>query len=546
VKPFAGRLNVIWQVAVADYRERARRYSFWVAMVACAWLSYMQILDKVQVSLGENYGYFNSAWSTGALVVLANTVLTLFGFFVVKNTLERDAETRVGVLLAAAPMSSVEYLMGKALSNFLTLSSFAAVFLLAAPVLQKHRGPEYPIQPLIILGQFLPMALPTLAFVAALAVLWECVPLLKRGFGNIAYIIAWMFTLTVVGIRQVHSLDLLGLVAFMESGHAAARAQGIAGVRDFELNIGHTASEHTGRFLWNGIRWSLATVLERAEWLVLAVVVAAAGVFFFKRFDPDYSGALARSAWQGFMGRFRRTPAGAQPESKWASAALPRSLVDGYSQLAGYTQQFQFVSMVRAELRLMLRSVPLPVFGVMALINFIALVAPKQEHVNVLPLVWFAPVLLWSQMGTRERRENTAAMLFSAPHSFLRQLPALWTAGALVTLLSAIGMVGRAWMQHDSHMLDTCIAGAIFIPSLALACGVWSNTPRLFEVLYVTWWYVAVNGAPFADFVGMTPQSSPLTYILLGAVLFAPAMMRRWWDVERGPAQRVLAFRQRA
>jgi hypothetical protein len=191
----------------------------------------------------------------------------------------------------------------------------------------------------------------------------------------------------------------------------------------------------------------------------------------------------------------------------------------------------------------MLRSVPWPVYGVMGIINFIAIVSPKQEHMNVLPLVWIAPVLLWSQMGTRERREITAGLLFSAPHSFLRQLPALWTAGALVTLLSAIGMVGRAWMHHDVHMLATCVAGVVFIPSLALACGVWSSTPRLFEALYVTWWYIAVNGAPFADFVGMTPQSSPATYMALGAALFTAAVLRRWWDVERGPAQRVFAAR---
>ena len=542
----APQLNTIWKVAQADYRERTRRYPFWVAMVGCAWMAYMIYLDKAQVTLGENYGYFNSAWSTGVVVIMTNTVLTLFGFFVVKNTLERDEQTRVGVLVAATPMSSVEYLLGKALSNFLTLGSLAAVFLLAVPMLQKHRGPEYPIEPLTICRQFLPMAVPTLAFVAALAVLWECIPLLKRGFGNVAYIVGWMYVLMSAGFRQSHWLDLFGYLAFMDSGHAAERAQGIQGIKDFELNVGHMSSEHPGRFFWDGIHWNLATMAARFEWLVLAVVVGLLGMYFFKRFDPDYASAPANSAWQRFLGRFQRNPTGSQQESKWAAAVLPRSLADGYLQLNRYGEQFQFVSVVRAELRLMLRSVPLPVYGVMALINFIALVAPMQEHFNVLPLVWFAPVLLWSQMGTRERRENTAAMLFSAPHSFLRQLPALWTAGALVTLLSAIGMVGRAWMHHDLHMLATCIAGAVFIPSLALACGVWSGTPRLFEALYVIWWYIAVNGAPFADFFGMTSLSSPATYTLLGAVLFTAAMVRRWWDVERGPAQRVLAFRQRA
>lgn len=536
------QFRVIWQVGLADYRERSRRYPFWVVMVGCAWLAYMIYLDKAQVTLGESYGYFNSAWSTGVVVVMTNTVLTLFGFFVAKNTIERDERTRVGMLVAATPMSNAEYVLGKLVSNFLTLGSMSLVFLFSIPILQRHRGPEYPIDALTILAQFLPMVVPTLAFVAALAVLWECIPLLRRGLGNLAYFAGWVYVLTASGFRQSNWLDLLGYRAFMNSGHAAERAQGITVVRDFELNVGHMSSDHPVRFLWDGIAWDAVTVAARLEWLVLAVVVGLLGSRFFRRFDPDYATASANSPWQRFLGRFQRHQDGLQQESKWATDGLRRSLLEGYSQLDRVGHQFQFVSVVKAELKLILRSVPWPAFGVMGLINFIAIVAPQQEHTNVLPLVWIAPVLLWSQMGTRERRENTAGLLFSAPHSFLRQLPALWTAGVLVTLLSAIGMVGRACIQHDAHMLATCFAGALFIPSLALACGVWSSSPRLFEALYITWWYIAVNGAPFADFVGMTPHSAPSTYAALGAALFTAAMSRRWWDVERGPAQRALAI----
>jgi len=34
------------------------------------------------------------------------------------------------------------------------------------------------------------------------------------------------------------------------------------------------------------------------------------------------------------------------------------------------------------------------------------------------------------------------------------------------------------------------ISAALFIPSLPLALGVWSNNHKLFEVLYVTMWYL--------------------------------------------------------
>jgi hypothetical protein len=228
-------------------------------------------------------------------------------------------------------------------------------------------------------------------------------------------------------------------------------------------------------------------------------------------------------------------------ESKWTSEALPQFFQDRYSPLKGYLQQFQFMEVLRAELRLMLRSVPVWVYVGMAIANFVPTVAPRGENMNLLPLVWLVPVLLWSQMGTREQRNNTAALLFSTPHSFLRQLPAQWAAGVLLALLSACGMILRAIRIGDLHMLAACLTGAIFIPSLALACGVWSNTPRLFEALYVGLWYMAVNGAPFADFMSMTPHAQPAKFLVWAAVLLGAAMLRRWWDVERGPAQRVLA-----
>ena len=149
-------------------------------------------------------------------------------------------------------------------------------------------------------------------------------------------------------------------------------------------------------------------------------------------------------------------------------------------------------------------------------------------------------------MGTREQRNNTAALLFSAPHSFLRQLPALWCAGVLVSLVSATGMVMRAILIGDHHLVASCIAGAVFIPSLALACGVWSYTPRLFEALYVGFWYLALNGASFADYMGLTPQAPAMRFLVMGCCLSAAALLRRWWDVERGPAQRLLAVGNRA
>jgi hypothetical protein len=541
-------LHIVWQVALADYRERTRRYPFMVAFLFCAWLSSTIYTDKTQVTLGENFGYFNSAWSTVVTAVLANMVLSLAGFFLVKNTVERDEQSRVGPLLAATSLSSRDYLLGKALSNFLYLMSLGLVFMASVPFLQLHRAHQYPFEPLTIAGQFLLLVAPVAAFIGALAVVWESVPLLKRGLGNVLYIIVWMTVLLNSAGRESLPTDLFGFVQFMRSTRAAEIAQGVKTNHNFELNIGHMESDHVGRFLWNGFTWNASTVLWRFEWFLVAITLCLMAMYWFKRFDPDYARSFGEGWWRSRRSRLggKRVDAGPPADNKWTAALLPQKFRDRYSQAEHYSEQFQFVGILLAELRLMLRGVPKPAYILVALINFIALMIPAQQKVNLLPLLWLIPVLLWSQMGTRELRNNTAPLLFSGPHSFLRQLPALWCAGMLVSLLSAIGMIGRAVITGDHHLLAACVGGAVFIPSLALACGVWSNTPRLFEALYVGLWYLALNGAPFADYMGLTPHAPTMSFLAAGLCLFAAALVRRWWDVERGPALRMLAIGNRA
>ena len=46
------------------------------------------------------------------------------------------------------------------------------------------------------------------------------------------------------------------------------------------------------------------------------------------------------------------------------------------------------------------------------------------------------------------------------------------------------------------------LAGALFIPSLALFLGTASRTHRMFQALYVILWYAAVNQVKAADYMG--------------------------------------------
>ncbi|MFD0856662.1 hypothetical protein ACFQ07_30805, partial [Actinomadura adrarensis] len=46
------------------------------------------------------------------------------------------------------------------------------------------------------------------------------------------------------------------------------------------------------------------------------------------------------------------------------------------------------------------------------------------------------------------------------------------------------------------------VAGALFIPSLAFMLGTVSRTHRMFQAVYVAWWYAVVNQVAGVDFMG--------------------------------------------
>ena len=91
------------------------------------------------------------------------------------------------------------------------------------------------------------------------------------------------------------------------------------------------------------------------------------------------------------------------------------------------------------------------------------------------------------------------------------------------------GVALRFTFAADWHSLVAWLAGALFIPSLALALGVWTNSSKAFEAIYTLWWYVGpAHHTPGLDFMGTSPASSqPGVYVAAAMILLAAAYWRR-------------------
>jgi hypothetical protein len=129
--------------------------------------------------------------------------------------------------------------------------------------------------------------------------------------------------------------------------------------------------------------------------------------------------------------------------------------------------------------------------------------------------------------------------VFSVPRPALRQLPALWLAGVVVAVVAGSGAWLYLALTGETTSLLAWFVGALFVPALALALGVWARNSRAFEAIYLLLWYIGpVEGVPAFDYAGATAEGlangMPLVYLGITAGLVLLALIGRWRQIPAG------------
>jgi hypothetical protein len=516
----------LYHLAKADFLERVRRYSFWVVLAGTVFFGYELVAGNLVMHLGQYRGLYNSAWVGMLVAAWAAFFLPLLGFYVVKNAIDRDRQTRVGEILAATPMSKAAYLFGKFLSNLALLGVIVLVLVISALVMQLTRGEDRQVEVWPLVAPFLLIALPAVAVAAGLAVLFESFPATSGGFGNVIFFFAFMFLLGYRLDRHAYRLDLSGLLLLEESTSASLRAKVSNYGEGFSLTTRSDMPKSLKTFRWDGIRWTPLMLQCRLAWFGVALLAVLLATVCFDRFDHARGRRLGRR-------QQARAPAG----EATTAATLNGHSAAQLTPLASAASSARFGTVLRAELRLMLRGQRWWWYAV-ALGLFIAGLAADLKSVRevVLPLTWVWPMLLWSAMGVRESRSQTRELIFSSARSLSRQLPAVWVAGVVLAALTGAGVGLRFAVLGQWHSLLAWCAGALFIPSLALALGVIAGSARPFEAAYLLTWYIGpLNGERSLDFMGARASGNgiPITYLVLAIALFGAAIAARRWQMRQ-------------
>jgi hypothetical protein len=531
-------IRAIYHIARADFLERVRRYSFLVTLLSAVYLGYAAATGKIALRLGGYRGVYTSAWIGANMAMVAACFISLVGFYIVKNAIERDRATRVGEILAATPLSRSVYLLGKWLSNAAVLAAQVVILAFAAVVMQFVVAEDPHFDLWALLAPFLLLALPAIMLTGALALLFETLPVLRGGIGNVLWVFAWALGIALPAIAGLEWLDFTGLFATMESMTRAACAAipGYNGEFALQADFSRPTIVATG-LRWPGIRWDLPQVLLRLEWIGVALALVLLATPFFNRFDPARarrplrdrrpSGGESTASGAAFAGA---SSAGLQPSRSEALARL--------SPLRG-ARSWGLHRMLAAELRLALKGYPWWWYVVAAGLVVGQCAAPLEiSRGPLLTAAWIWPILLWSAMGVREARYGTEQLIFSAPRVLPRQLLAGWLVGVLIAVATGGGVAVRLLLARNYAGLLGLCAGAFFIPTLALALGVWTGSSRPFEGLFTGLWYIGpLNRIPGFDFTGAANGPGTVKYaclyLVLTSVLLASALLGRRWQLRR-------------
>lgn len=539
-----GNLSTIWAIALADFRERSRRYSFWVFLVLIAYATYLFIpasgAPYTTVRFGDYRGLYNSAWVSSQVTLMTVVILSLVGFYFIKGAVNRERRLKTHELLASSPINNLTYLAGKFGGNVMVLLSMIITLALTSAILQFARNEDRTFRIFDLLAPYVLIIAPVMIFIAALAILFDCVKFLRGGIGNVIFYCFWVFAIVTGGMnnKQVTPLlDFFGISYLwnqMMDGCSAAFSSYVPweGIHSLGFNFTLSGPPQLETFFWSGPHWSPTFLFGRLVLVMLSVAVVSVSASLFRRFDEE----------PGKVRQWFRSKKPSAISDNPSAVVLPSTESHRITTLTPLTVRSQKVTLIRlltAELRIALNGVSKWWYLIAAGIFAAGMLTPFAiSHKFLLAAAWFWPLLIWSAMGCRDQLFDTRQMVQSTPGGVWAQMSMQWLAGFLIAVAIG-GFIGiRTLFTGDFDLLAHWLIGAMFIPSLAIAGGVITGGRKLFEVLYTLIFYIGpLNKTPMCDFTGSMIYGNILSSLILWAtitlLLMVAAIALRKWQVLR-------------
>jgi hypothetical protein len=517
-------LSQVRAIAVTDLRLRLRRpATLWLILIL-SWLAYLLIPDPatgraLMVADGARALYTSQvvAISTAGL---ASFLLTFAGFYLTSNALRRDVLARTGPIIAATPVGSGSYLVGKWLGGVAYLGFVTGAYLLSILAMHTLRG-EGPLEPVTYLLTYMMALGPAMFVVSALALCFECIPLLSGRLGDVAYFFVWAILMAIGALGEGGGLgrylDVMGLGYILGRVHAVVASQSLAiGMTPFDPSL--------APWVLPPISVTLGMLVPRLTTALLAVPILLVARLGFHRFDP----AKVKGGSQGPGGQLLR-------RLSLALKPLTRIVSESGSRIVPVAPGA--VRPILAETVMTLCQSPLVLVAWLGVLAATVLTSTATA-LHTLPLAVCALLAVaLADLSTRDRASGTQPLLYSMPRMKPEYAWIKLGAATLLALLFCVPVAVRMAVGAPGAALSLVIAAG-FMAALATALGLLTRTPKAFMGIFLLFLYLVLNGAQvpgldFAGWNGVATGSTRVGYLVVTAVLAAFAAGKHRWDIAR-------------
>lgn len=516
--------GIFLQIVVADFLERARTYAYFMTLLVTIIVSFLFIPSNEAnygtVVISGYRGIYNSAWIGISMALSVNSFLSLVGFYLVKNTIDRDIQSKVGQIIGSSPLKKTVYMFGKFLSNLLLLLSIVLISFVMSMFMQWIRGEEKKIIIGDLLLSYLAFIIPVMFVVASLALLFEANNILRGKVGNGIYFLLWSLLLQYAFTIQIGPIQVSSLLSteiiynMITTDYNRLFPNSLLKVEDGIVSL----DQPLNTFEWKGVNWNIGLIASRVPWLVLSMFFVIFASRVFKGFDEVK--VTSKSLW-------KRRKKEVSPVNSWNSLTELRAI-------SPIQIKYSFFHHLHTELILLLKGLPIWWYMIACIIILASILAPvsvSREYLSVISWLW--PLFIWSSMGVREVRYYTSNFIFSSPFPVGRQIILTWLAGVFIAVVAGIGYAIKLVIIGDIRGLFAWFIGSLYIPSLAFSLGIWTKTNKSFELIYLSIVFVGIfNNLRAFDFLGIMEGTAksiiPIVYLFITVILLISTFYGRY------------------
>lgn len=506
-------MNHFFAMIKGDYLQRTRSYAFLITLAISLYIAYTFVpppeANYTMVRIGNYVGDYNAAWIGHVTAIMTSVFLSLIGFFLVNNSVKKDIETEVGMIIATTSVSNFRYLMSKVLSNFLVLLSITGIVFVMSIGIFFLRSSGFDFEIMSFVLPYLVVTVPALFFISSLAVVGE-VFLGRRSV--IQYIgFFFLFNVVIANVQMKKGSDFItwadpfGVkVVTMGMEKYVKDNLGVEG-RVTSMGFNFSPKNEVKVFEFNGMDWPIGFLTSRLLWIAFGVGLVLLSSRFFHRFDVHEKIKTMKKS---------KTP------GEMAEPASPKTI--SLSALPAITVDYGITSFIKTELLMLYRKGP-RWFWLVNVGGMIALLFTPREiaHEFILPSLWFLQIGRWSDLTTKEKTNRIHHFTYAAYQPLRRLLPSQLMAGVILALVLASPLLMRYAIAQEFLPMAGIVAGGIFIVLFAACLGIISGGKKLFEVLFFAITYMNLNRIPFADYFGFSTTASSLLLVLTLSLLLA-------------------------